>query len=65
MSSTADSLPVAVVTRRAKAAQLRSGAGEFSAPLATAYRRRAAELELEAAALAARLGYEEQVQLAA
>jgi len=65
MSSTTVSLPVEVIARRSKAAQLRRGAGEFSVPLATAYRRRAAELELEAAALAARLGYEEPVQLAA
>ncbi len=58
-------LPVEVTTRRSKAAELRSGAVAFSGPLAIAYRRRAAELELEATAIAARLGYEETLQLAA
>ncbi len=58
-------LPVEVTIRRSKAAELRRGAVEVSGPLATAYRRRAAELELEATALAARLGYEETLQLAA
>lgn len=50
---------------RSKAADLRLSATEIRTPLSTAYRRRAAELELEAAALAARFGLVEDVALAA
>ena len=50
---------------RSRAADLRDTAAEVAAPLSTTYRRRAAELELEAAALAARLGLIEDLTLAA
>ena len=50
---------------RSKAADLRTTAAEVGAPLSTTYRRRAAELELEAAALAARFGLIEDLSLAA
>jgi hypothetical protein len=50
---------------RSKAADLRVTATEIPTPLSTAYRRRAAELELEAAALAARFGLIEDLSLAA
>jgi hypothetical protein len=50
---------------RSKAADLRQSASEIAAPLSTTYRRRAAELELEAAALAARFGLHEPLSLAA
>lgn len=50
---------------RSKAADLRLSASDISAPLSTTYRRRAAELELEAAALAARFGLVEDLTLAA
>lgn len=50
---------------RSKAADLRLTASEIPTPLSTAYRRRAAELELEAAALAARFGLIEDLSLAA
>ncbi|MEQ8842594.1 MAG: hypothetical protein RIB98_16550 [Acidimicrobiales bacterium] len=50
---------------RSKAADLRVSAADISAPLSTTYRRRAAELELEAAALAARFGLVEDLTLAA
>jgi hypothetical protein len=50
---------------RSKAADLRQTASEVSPALSTAYRRRAAELELEAAALAARFGLTEDLTLAA
>ena len=49
-----DLLDVALL--RSKAAGLRLSATEIRTPLSTVYRRRASELELEAAALAARLG---------
>ncbi len=48
---------------RSKAADLRLTAAEIPSPLSTAYRRRAAELELEAAALAAKAGVPGQVLL--
>ena len=50
---------------RSRAADLRGTAAEVPAPLSTTYRRRAAELELEAAALAARFGLIEDLSLAA
>ncbi|MEZ5244017.1 MAG: hypothetical protein R2707_02895 [Acidimicrobiales bacterium] len=50
---------------RSKAADLRGAASDLGAPLSTTYRRRAAELELEAAALAARFGLIEELTLAA
>jgi hypothetical protein len=50
---------------RSKAADLRQTAADVSPALSTAYRRRAAELELEAAALAARFGLIEDLTLAA
>ena len=50
---------------RSKAADLRLTATEIRTPLSTAYRRRAAELELEAAVLAARFGLVEDLTLAA
>lgn len=50
---------------RSKAADLRHTAADVSAPLSVTYRRRAAELELEAAALAARFGLIEDLTLAA
>ena len=50
---------------RSKAADLRHTATEIVTPLSTTYRRRAAELELEAAALAARFGLMEEMSLAA
>ncbi len=50
---------------RARAADLRRSAVEIPAPLSTTYRRRASELELEAAALAARIGLAEDLTLAA
>ena len=50
---------------RSKAADLRVTAADIAAPLSTTYRRRAAELELEAAALAARFGLIEDLTLAA
>lgn len=50
---------------RSKAADLRLTATEIPTPLSVAYRRRAAELELEAAALAARFGLIEDLSLAA
>ena len=50
---------------RSKAADLRVTAADIDAPLSTTYRRRAAELELEAAALAARFGLIEDLTLAA
>jgi len=50
---------------RSKAADLRLTATEIRTPLSTAYRRRASELELEAAALAARFGLIEDLSLAA
>ncbi len=50
---------------RSKAADLRQTAADVSPALSTAYRRRAAELELEAAALAARFGLTEDLTLAA
>ena len=54
-----------VALLRSKAADLRHTASEITSPLSTTYRRRAAELELEAAALAARFGLIEDLQLAA
>ena len=50
---------------RSKAADLRHTATEVDAPLSATYRRRAAEMELEAAALAARFGLIEDLSLAA
>ena len=50
---------------RSKAADLRVTAADIATPLSTTYRRRAAELELEAAALAARFGLIEDLTLAA
>lgn len=50
---------------RSKAADLRLTASGITTPLSTTYRRRAAELELEAAALAARFGLIEDLTLAA
>ncbi len=50
---------------RSKAADLRVSAADLGSPLSTTYRRRAAELELEAAALAARFGLFEELTLAA
>lgn len=50
---------------RSKAADLRHTASDIETPLSTTYRRRAAELELEAAALAARFGLVESLELAA
>lgn len=50
---------------RSRAADLRVTAADIAAPLSTTYRRRAAELELEAAALAARFGLLEDLTLAA
>ncbi len=47
---------VDVALLRSKAADLRLSATEIRTPLSTVYRRRASELELEAAALAARFG---------
>lgn len=57
--------PLAVNVLRSRAADLRLNATEVVPTLSTAYRRRAAELELEAAALAARIGLVEEVELAA
>lgn len=54
-----------VALLRSKAADLRLTASDVAAPLSTTYRRRAAELELEAAALAARFGLIEDLELAA
>ncbi len=56
---------IAVAVRRSKAADLRETASTLEAPLAVAYRRRAAELELQATALAARLGIDERLLVAA
>jgi hypothetical protein len=50
---------------RSKAADLRHTATDIASPLSTTYRRRASELELEAAALAARFGLIEGLELAA
>jgi hypothetical protein len=50
---------------RSRAADMRLTATEIRTPLSTAYRRRAAELELEAAALAASFGLVEDLQLVA
>lgn len=50
---------------RSKAADLRQTASDISPALSSTYRRRAAELELEAAALAARFGLNEELTLAA
>ena len=57
--------PLDVAVLRSKAADLRLTAAQTDPPLASAYRRRAAELELEATALAARFGLVEEVALAA
>ncbi len=57
--------PLEVSVLRSKAADLRLSAADLDTALATTYRRRAAELELEAAALAARLGVAEVLTLAA
>lgn len=54
-----------VTLLRSRAADLRQSATEISMPLSSTYRRRAAELELEAAALAARFGVHESFELAA
>ena len=54
-----------VALLRSKAADLRVTATDIGTPLSTTYRRRASELELEAAALAARVGLIEDLQLAA
>lgn len=54
-----------VAVLRSKAADLRSMAEDLGSPLALTYRRRAAELELQATALAARLGIDERPVLAA
>ena len=54
-----------VALLRSKAADLRLTATEIRTPLSTTYRRRAAEIELEAAALAARFGLIERLDLAA
>jgi len=45
---------------RSRAADLRLMATSIRTPLSNAYRRRAAELELQAAALAAGLGFQER-----
>ena len=45
---------------RSRAADLRIMATSIRTPLSNAYRRRAAELELQAAALAAGLGFQER-----
>ena len=50
---------------RSKAADLRATASTLGGPLSQAYRRRAAELELQATALAARLGIDEALVTAA
>ena len=73
MSTTKESPTITVEGRhlldvsllRSKAADLRLSATEIRTPLSTAYRRRASEMELEAAALAARFGLIEDLQLAA
>lgn len=57
--------PVDVAVLRSKAADLRRSAEELHGPLAVTYRRRAAELELEATLLAASLGLVEDSPLAA
>ena len=44
---------------RSKAADLRESAAALEGPLALTYRRRAAEIELQASALAARYGFDE------
>ena len=69
MTLTTESPSAAVVlevTRlRSKAADLRQTAGDLDGLLSTTYRRRAAEMELEAAAMAARFGLIESLDLAA
>ncbi len=65
MLATATVLPAEVAARRSRAADLRDSASMLEDPLAIAYRRRAAELELEAAVLAARLGCDDRLQPAA
>lgn len=65
MSTTSVLEPVDVAVLRSRAADLRHAAAGLGGPLAATYRRRAAELELEATALAARLGLVEDVPLAA
>jgi hypothetical protein len=54
-----------VALLRSKANDLRVTAVDIGCPLSTTYRRRASELELEAAALAARFGLIEDLRLAA
>ena len=54
-----------VAVLRSRAADLRTMAVDLEGPLAFTYRRRAAELELQATALAARLGIDETPVLAA
>ena len=54
-----------IAVLRSKAADLRETARGLEGPLAMTYRRRAAELELQASALAARLGIDESVLVAA
>ncbi len=65
MPVTAMTLPAEVAARRSRAVDLRDSAATLEDPLAIAYRRRAAELELEAAVLAARLGGDDRLQPAA
>ncbi len=65
MIATVVELPTDVTTRRSRAADLRLAALGALEPVAVAYRRRAAELELEATVLAARLGFEEEFERAA
>ena len=60
---THDLMEVAVML--SKAGDLRQTADTIDGPLATVYRRRAAELELEATALAARRGIDQRVPSAA
>ena len=54
-----------VAVLRSRASDLRRSADGLAEPVAAAFQRRAAELELEASALAARLGIAEPLQLAA
>lgn len=61
----AGSAPVDVSILRSRAADLRLLADELDGPLAVTYRRRASELELEAAARAARYGVADPIGLAA
>ena len=59
----ADDIDVAVL--RSRAHDLRRSADGMAEPVAAAFQRRASELELQATALAARLGIAEPLQLAA